>query len=217
MPVLTTSDEKLIPATDTQASPPTPQGPLARPGAHARAPVIGALGPLVAESDHETLLRAAAILKAQGLEFSLLVVGDGPEKARLFARAGEVGVLDRTVLAGDLPGRGDAYDAITVFAAPGAREAFGHDLLEAMARALPVVAAGAGGIFAAIEDGLTGILVAPGDAGALARALARLLGDPAAARALGERARASVQDRFPVRRLVEETLEAYERAVAVRG
>ncbi|MBI3726656.1 glycosyltransferase [bacterium] len=213
--MLTTSDEKLLPATDSQAALPGAQGARIEERS-ARAPVIGALGSLAAGSGHETLLRAAAILRAHGLDFSLLIVGEGPGKAALFARASELALLERTILAGDLPGRGELFSAISIFVAPGARESFGHDLLEAMARALPIVAVGAGATFEQVEDGLSGLLVPDEDASALASALARLLANPAEARALGERARAAVGARFPVKRLVDETLEAYERAGALR-
>jgi glycosyltransferase involved in cell wall biosynthesis len=75
----------------------------------------------------------------------------------------------------------------TAFAFPSRQEAFGLALLEAGAGALPVVAAQVGGIPELIEDGVTGLLVEPDNAPALAQALATLLEDPAAAQRLGER------------------------------
>ena len=84
----------------------------------------------------------------------------------------------------DIP---DHYAAAGVFAFPSRQEAFGLVLLEAGACALPVVASRVGGIPELIEDGVTGLLVAPDDAVALAQALASLLSDPALARGLGGR------------------------------
>jgi glycosyltransferase involved in cell wall biosynthesis len=185
-------------------------GPVARPDWPAL-PVIGALGRLEALGGHETLLRAASELKQTGKEFKLLVVGEGPEKRRLLGLARELGLADATVFAGDLPGRAEFFETIDVFVAPGLRDGFGHDLLEAMARGLPVIATAAGNVFEQVEDGRTGLLAPPQDARALAAALLRYLDAPPAARETGTRAAAEVLDRFPIQRLVDALVESYER------
>ena len=97
------------------------------------------------------------------------------------------------------------------------REGFGHDLLEAMARGRPVIATGAGAIFEHVQDGVTGLLAPQKDAPALAQAIGRLLAGPAEARAMGGRARAAVGTRFPVERLVDQTLRVYSLAAERRA
>jgi glycosyltransferase involved in cell wall biosynthesis len=200
-----------LPATDLGT-----ESPVRGESPSARAPVIGALGRLEPLGGHDALLRAAKELLGRGLDFRLLLVGEGPEKRHLLALARELGIQESTIFAGDLPGRAEFFDAIDVFVAPALRDGFGHDLLEAMARALPVVATAAGSVFEQIEDEKTGLLAPPQDVPALAAAIARLLGDRAAARAMGERAREAVGTSFSIERLVDEVLPEYERAVAAR-
>jgi glycosyltransferase involved in cell wall biosynthesis len=76
-------------------------------------------------------------------------------------------------------------------------------VLEAMAAGLPVVATAVGGVPEAITSGRDGVLVAPGDAPALADAVASLVADPARAAALGRAARARVEAEFTAARMVE--------------
>jgi glycosyltransferase involved in cell wall biosynthesis len=88
-------------------------------------------------------------------------------------------------------------------------EGLGIVLLQASAAGVPVVAARAGGIPEAIEDGLTGLLVPPGDSGALAEAVSELLSDPGRARAMGDAGQERVRNEFSVDRMVEEYLALY--------
>ncbi len=79
-----------------------------------------------------------------------------------------------------------------IFALPSRNEGLPMSVLEAMARGLPVIATPVGGLPELIEDGVNGILVPPGDANALARAILKLSNDPAACAALGRAARQTV-------------------------
>jgi glycosyltransferase involved in cell wall biosynthesis len=89
--------------------------------------------------------------------------------------------------------------------------------LEAMAHGLPVVATRAGGIPDKVVDCETGRLVAPGDTAALAEAIASLAADPARARAMGERGRARLLERFTSARLVDRTLALYDELLRARA
>jgi glycosyltransferase involved in cell wall biosynthesis len=79
-----------------------------------------------------------------------------------------------------------------------------------MAAGLPVVATRVGGTAEAVEDGVNALLVPPGDSGALARAIDRLLADPSLAARLGQAGRQSVNDRFSMNRMVDATERLYE-------
>jgi glycosyltransferase involved in cell wall biosynthesis len=79
-----------------------------------------------------------------------------------------------------------------------------------MACAVPVVATPSGGIPEAVMDGETGLIVPPRDPGRIAEALVRLAADPAIARAMGEKGRLRVMERFHVTRLTDELLTVFE-------
>ncbi|HVW19442.1 MAG TPA: glycosyltransferase, partial [Solirubrobacteraceae bacterium] len=147
-------------------------------------------GRLVWEKGHQDAIRALAWLRRQGAPVRLLIVGRGPEEARLRAHAADLGVGDRVELRGFV-----AYDRLVeLYAGASAlvlgslsrwhwEEQFGMVLVEAMAAHLPVVAASSGAIPEVV--GASGELFAPGDWRGLADVLAAgvLSGPPAARRA----------------------------------
>jgi phosphatidylinositol alpha 1,6-mannosyltransferase len=87
------------------------------------------------------------------------------------------------------------YASLDLFVHSGPHETFGQTLQEASASGLPVVAPAAGGPLDLVDDGVTGFLVPPGDAGALAAAVAKLAADPGLRAAQGRAARQKVLDR----------------------
>jgi glycosyltransferase involved in cell wall biosynthesis len=95
-----------------------------------------------------------------------------------------------------------------VFVLPSEIEGFSLALLEAMARGVPCIATAAGGNREALAQG-AGIIVPPRDPPALAKALARILDDPEAARELGRRASERAYAEFDVSRTVQETRALY--------
>ena len=88
------------------------------------------------------------------------------------------------------------YQRLTIYAFTSRNEGFGLTLIEAMAAGAALVASRAGAAEFVVEDGVTGVLTPPGDADALVAALEPLMRDPAAATAMGERARARVLEKF---------------------
>ena len=121
--------------------------------------------------------RAGAVEACRDLP--LVVVGDGPLRDRVPGALGFVAPA----------GLGPYYRAAAVVAAPSRREGYGVVAREAMAWGRPVVASAAGGLTDAVEDGVTGLLVPPGDVAALRAALERLLGDAGLRARLGAAAR----------------------------
>jgi glycosyltransferase involved in cell wall biosynthesis len=152
---------------------------------------ILAAGRLVWEKGHQDVLRAFAALRT-GLagprrdDVELLVVGDGPERARLQRYARELGIADRvefrpTVPYDDMPALYASASALVLASLPARawEEQFGMVLVEALAARTPVVACASGAIPEVL--GAEGTLVYPGDWLALARALdERLAGAPGA-------------------------------------
>jgi glycosyltransferase involved in cell wall biosynthesis len=109
-------------------------------------------------------------------------------------------------LVGDVARLLKAFD---VFAFPSLWEGFGIALIEAMATGLPVAASATGGILEVVEDGVSGLLVPPGDRARLVEALARLLGGADLARRLAAGGLGRVRERFALERTVEQVAAVY--------
>lgn len=163
-----------------------------------------AVGRLVEKKGHAVLLDALATLVASGRDAQLRIIGGGPLRAALEAQALALGLQDRVELAGacshqEIAGsyrHADVFVQPSVVLADGDRDGIPNALLEAMASGLSVVGTAVGGIPEVVEDGVTGLVVAPGDHVALAGALARLADDPSLRRDVAGAARAYVADRL---------------------
>ena len=180
-------------------------------GIPAGVPLLLAVGRLIAQKDHETLLRAFARVRERHPQVRLAILGSGPLEAATRAQAHELG-LDAAVV---LPGRqeiGDWLQRADVFVHTSRWEGFGIVLLEAMLASLPVVATRVSAVPEVVADGETGLLVDEGDAEGVAAALDRLLADPEQARRLGVAGRARALADFSVARMTERTLAVYRDA-----
>jgi glycogen(starch) synthase len=151
-------------------------------------PRVGYLGRLARQKRPDLLLHAFARMAQPA---HLVVVGDGPDAARVRRLAARSPARDRIVRRGFVPHAQvpAVLASLDVLVLPSAYEELGSVLIEAMAAGLPVVATRVGGIPEVVADGETGLLVPPGDAPALAAAVDRLLADPALAKRLGASAR----------------------------
>jgi glycosyltransferase involved in cell wall biosynthesis len=110
---------------------------------------------------------------------TLVVAGDGPERAKLEARARALGIDERVRFLGAV-GREEVlglFRAADASVLPSAWENFPHTVVEALAVGCPVIATTVGGVPEVVVDGDNGLLVPPGDSSALAAALARFFGD----------------------------------------
>ncbi len=178
-------------------------------GIPADAPLILAIGRLIEQKDHATLLKAFARVHEAHPDARLAILGWGRLEEETRERARALGLADAVVL----PGRVEPSAWLAradVFAHTSLWEGFGIVLLEAMLAGLPVVATRASAIPEIVVDGATGLLVEPGDADALAKALDELLADPARRLALGEAGRARALSDFSVARMAERTMAVYE-------
>ncbi len=174
--------------------------------------VVGTIARLDPVKDLRTLVKALASPAAR-LPMMLLVIGDGPERAGIEAVARDAGV-DRFVRF--LGHRDDARDLLAgcdVYANSSISEGISLTVLEAMAAGLPIVATRVGGT-PEIVDTSCGRLVPSRAPETLAASLSELAADPALRAELGRVARARVERRFTLDRMIAEYRDAYYASVA---
>jgi glycosyltransferase involved in cell wall biosynthesis len=172
-------------------------------------PVVGSVTKLEHWKGVDVLIEACGQVRAP---FRLEIFGDGSERAQLEHRARELG-LD-VVFHGTVPDVRERLERLDVFVLPSRGENLPVSILEAMAAALPVVATRVGGIPEEVEDGRTGLVVEPGDADELARAIERLVTDAEFRTELARRAPVRLRERFDNTRVAAQALELYERLAA---
>ena len=159
-------------------------------------PVVVCVSRMVPRKGQDTLIRAWPLVLATTPDATLLLVGDGPYRSHLERMARHLGV-DRSVVFTGAPSRAELpayFDAGNVFAMPCRTRRRGLDVeglgmvfLEAAATGLPVVGGDSGNSADAIRDGETGYVVPGVGVADLADRLKRLLNDPGAAKAMGEK------------------------------
>ena len=172
-----------------------------------RPPVVGTCGSLCPGKGRDVFVHMAARLVAGGLDAEFVVMGEGTEKRPLRQLVGRLGIASRVTFAS--PAHPRHMAGFDVLVEPSMMEGLGYAVLQAMALGVPVVAAGAGGIFDLVSDGETGWLVPPGDAETMARAVWRLLRDPTGSAEMARRARDRVEQRFDAGRAARAALDFY--------
>jgi len=175
------------------------------------APVAVNVAALVPHKGQKFLLEAMARVRRSVADAQLVVFGEGELRAALEQQVRDLGLDKHVVLAGFRDDVLALTKSADLFVMSSVTEGLGSTLLDAMAMGLAVAGTTAGGIPEAVEHGVTGVLVAPGDSAALGDAIVRLLQDAPVRRQMGEAGRDKVAREFGVDRLVEGTLDVYRR------
>jgi len=173
--------------------------------------VVVVVANLIAYKGHAGFLEAWTRVVARVPAAMALLVGDGPLRAQLEARAAALGLGPSVRFLGarrDVPAVLALADVVVH---PSLEEGFSNAILEAMAAARPVVASAVGGVPEAVVHEVTGLLTPPGDAEALAAAVVSLLGDPGRSAKLGAAGRQRVMDLFTVGRMLRQYEALYVR------
>jgi colanic acid/amylovoran biosynthesis glycosyltransferase len=171
-----------------------------RPGSNGsgRVATVLYIGRLVPEKGQAVLLEAVAELAARGIDVELALAGEGSMRPELERSAARLGIAERVAFLGAV-GQEDLqelYEQAAVFCLPSFAEGVPVVLMEAMAMGVPVVTTRIAGIPELIENGHSGVLVAPGRADEIADSLSHLIGDPELRQQLGDNGREAVIQGF---------------------
>jgi len=156
------------------------------------------------------LVSAAALVP--GAQF--VIAGEGPDRAILESQAKSLGVADRVILLGHRSDIPDLLATCDLFVLPSFFEGLPVSVVEAMASGKPVVATAIGGTDEAVENGVTGLLVPPGDAVRLAEAIRAVLADAALAARMGSAGRRRAQEEFSAEMMIRRTEALYDELLA---
>ncbi len=195
---------------DFTGTPPASRAALDTPD---DAPVALALARLHEKKGLDTLLDAAA--EVPGLY--VWIAGDGPLEAELKAHCSRLGLDDRVRFLGWRNDRGALLSACTVVAFPSRYEPFGTVTVDAWAASRPLIAADAVGPAAYVIDGENGLLIPKNDPAALAKALQRVISDPALAARLVAGGRKAYEETFSKAAFQRDSLAFYERIARARN
>lgn len=171
--------------------------------------LIGNLAALVPHKDHDSLLAAAVIVLLQRPSVKFLIAGRGPEEEQLFESIKRMGLLGKVILMGHREDPEPVLKALDIYVQSSWGEGMGSVLIEAAACGIPIAATTAGGIPEVVEDGATGLLVAPRHPEGMATNLIRLIDKKDLRLRLAAEGRARVS-RFGLTRMANEMEKIYE-------
>jgi glycosyltransferase involved in cell wall biosynthesis len=186
-------------------------------------PCIGTVARLAPVKDLDLLLEVVARLRRTIPQVECIIVGDGPERARLEGKARKRGLEGAVRFTGRLADIGSALARMDIYVVTSMFEGgVSMSVLEAMAAGLPVVTTFAGGVVEAVADGETGFVAKQNTArdalaDELAERIATLLNNEHLRVVMGAAGARRVRDLFRVERAAERTLWAYGRCLAARG
>ena len=158
--------------------------------------IVGAIGSLKEEKGFRFLIEAAINVVPNEGKVKFLIVGDGPLREELERLAASRGAEGNIVFTGY---RNDVYKLLgtfDIFVLPSVKEGLPMVLLEAMAAGIPVVATRVGAVHRVLTDGVNGLLISPGEAGALRKAIETLLTNPSFSASIAARGYETVREHF---------------------
>ncbi|MFM7295239.1 MAG: glycosyltransferase family 4 protein [Burkholderiales bacterium] len=180
-------------------------------------PTIGILATLRDWKGHDDLLDALKLLRIKFPEWRLIIIGDGPQRARLTSRVQKENLAEIVRFVGNVDNVPEWLSTLDIFTLPSfGDEGVPQGIMQAMACGLPVVSTPVGAIAEAVQDGSTGILVAPKNATALAAALEQLMADAALRQHMGQAGRAYALASFGITVMLDRMTDVFVRAVKAR-
>jgi glycosyltransferase involved in cell wall biosynthesis len=165
---------------------------------------------------HEIALRGFAEFRGKRPDAVLLLCGEGPMQAAMQALCAELGIADAVRFLGHRNDVPDVMQAADVLLLTSESEGVPQAVTQGLGLGMPVVATRVGGVPELIADGETGLLVPPEQPSAVAAALARLAGDPALARRLGDNGRRHALERYSLGAMLDATERMYSEVLERR-
>jgi glycosyltransferase involved in cell wall biosynthesis len=176
--------------------------------------VVGIIARLVEQKGHRYLIDGFAKAVTENQKLRLLIVGSGALEEELKKQVQEECLQEKVIFTGYRSDTVDLLNAIDIFAHPSLWEGFGLSVLEAMNMGKPVVATNVSALPELVEDTVTGFLVPPRDASALADALLKLAANPSLRQQMGASGQQRCRSFFSVDRMVQETRSLYAEVLA---
>lgn len=181
--------------------------------------VVGSVTRLTKIKDPLNLVRAFVAVRkpllALGHDVRLLLVGDGPLRAEVEVELDAAGESAAAWLPGSRDDVAELLRSMDIFVLGSQREGISNTVLEAMATGLPLIASATGGNLELVDDGVTGVLVPPGDSAAVAAALRRYVEDGATRRLHGAAARARAEALYSLNSMTNLYRELYAQQCAL--
>jgi glycosyltransferase involved in cell wall biosynthesis len=180
-------------------------------------PTLGIVATLRDWKGHEYLFDAIARDRDAWAEWNIIVIGDGPYRAKLDARVELLGLAERVRFVGQQDDVVPWLQALDLFALPSyGEEGVPQAIMQAMACGIAVVSTPVGAIAEAVEHGVTGLLIAPRSAEALAAGLARLRDEPRLRSGFARAARIRAERNFGVDRMLDRMEAVFRRVLEGR-
>jgi glycosyltransferase involved in cell wall biosynthesis len=179
--------------------------------------VVGTVGSLIPRKRVDLIINLAVQLRSELPNIVVLVVGDGPERSNLERLADDLGVAQKVRFVGARNDVQRILPAMDVFVLASTMEGTARVLMEAMASGTPCVATAVGGTPDIMTDGESGLLVPPGDGGALADAVAKLAANDDLRKTIARTARRRAHQDFDVMKIIRTVLDSYEEILAGRA
>ena len=179
--------------------------------------IVGLVAKLWDGKGHHTLIKAMPKIIEEVPQVKFIFAGDGYLRRDLENLVASLCLKDYTIFTGfrkDIPELTAIFDVAVL---PSFFEGLGRSLLEAMVLGKPIVATDVGGIPEVVRHNKNGFLVSPGDSGALAEAIIKLLRDKELSRKMGEEGRRQINERFSAKKMVDDIEGVYQEMLKEKG
>jgi glycosyltransferase involved in cell wall biosynthesis len=172
--------------------------------------LVGLISYLRSYKGHEYFIEAAARVLPRAKDVTFLIVGEGPEEARLRELVVSMGLSSNVIMLGFRDDLLNVFRSLDLFVIPSVEgDTIPQVLMQALAMGLPVVSTTTGSIPDVVQDGRTGFVVPPRNADALADRILALLDDAGLRTEMGRRGRAFVEQEYSLSRMLDRLEDVY--------